>query len=133
MEITLPSLPTTTPTRAWDLYVPVIVNKNTLHAYITEAIDEPSNYNELCYLLDTADSTDTIHLHINTPGGMIDSAFMLIDSIKRSKAKVVGHLSGTVASAGTMIALACNELEVAPHTAFMIHNYSAGCKVKVTR
>ena len=126
MEINLTPPAAATPLRAWDLYVPVVTTKNAIHAYITEAIDEPSNYNELCYLLDTADSSDVVHLYINTPGGMIDSAFMLLAAIKNSAATTIGHLSGTVASAGTMIALACNKLEVAPHTAFMIHNYSAG-------
>ena len=125
MEITLPQ-PATPPTRVWDIYVPIVTSKNITHVYLTEAIDEPSYYNELCFLLDTASSDDHIHIHLNTPGGMIDSTFMLISSIKNTKAKVTAHLSGTVASAGTMIALACQQLEVANHTAFMVHNYSAG-------
>jgi ATP-dependent protease ClpP protease subunit len=51
---------------------------------------------------------------------------MLVDAIKTSKAKVIAQISGTVASAGTIITLACDDVEVAPHTAFMIHNYSGG-------
>lgn len=125
MEINLPQ-PVTPPTRIWDIYVPIVTSKNVSHVYITEPIDEPSYYNELCYLLDSATEQDTINIHINTPGGIIDSAVMIINSIKNSKANVVGHLSGTVASAGTMIALSCNSLKVANHTTFMIHNYSGG-------
>lgn len=124
MEITLPQ-PATPPTRVWDIYVPIVTSKNVSHVYITEPIDEPSYYNELCFLLDNATEQDTINIHINTPGGIIDSAVMIINSIKNSKANVVGHLAGTVASAGTMIALSCNSLKVANHTTFMIHNYSS--------
>lgn len=129
MEITLPQ-PATPPTRVWDIYVPIVTSKNVSHVYITEPIDEPSYYNELCFLLDSATEQDTINIHINTPGGIIDSAVMIINSIKNSKANVVGHLAGTVASAGTMIALSCNSLKVANHTTFMIHNYSGGLRGK---
>ena len=36
------------------------------------------------------------------------------------------QLTGTVASAGTIIALSCDDLEVEDFTSFMIHNYSGG-------
>lgn len=120
------SLTTPATPREWDWYVPIITTKNITHAYLTEAIDEPSFYNELCYLLENSVPSETIYLHINTPGGMIDSAFMIIDAIKASKARVVGKLSGSVCSAGTLISMVCDELEVADHTSFMIHNYSGG-------
>ena len=35
-------------------------------------------------------------------------------------------VTGTVASAGTLIAMACSSLAVSPHVSFMIHNYSGG-------
>ena len=118
------------PTRIWDLVVPITTAGKSTHAYLTDDIVEPAAYNELCFLLTSATSDETFHIHINTPGGLIDSAVMLVDAIKSSKAKVIGHLSGTVASAGTIIALSCNDIKVAPHTSFMIHNYSAGISGK---
>lgn len=114
----------------WDKYVPIITTDRHVDAYITDGIDDPSNYNELCHILRTAHKGDTITLHINTPGGMIDSAFMIIDAIKSSKAKVTAKLSGTVASAGTIITMACDNIEIANHTGFMIHNYSGGLSGK---
>ena len=115
-------------TRIWDLDVPVLVDKknNVIEAYITNAIEEPCIYNELCYLIKSADKDTTINLNINTPGGIIDSAFMIANAIEESKATVVGLLTGTVASAGTLIAMACSSLKVSPHVSFMIHNYSGG-------
>lgn len=110
----------------WDNLVPIVAHDNgDLEAYITESIDEPSVYNELCHRLRLAPASSTVTLHINTPGGIIDSALMIIDAIKASKAKIIGYLTGTVASAGTIIALACDELIVGEHTTFMIHNYSS--------
>ena len=119
-------------TRIWDLPVPIVVDKdtNTTSVYITNAIEEPQLYNELCYLLATATAWETFRIHINTPGGVIDSAFMIANAIKDSKANVIGHLSGTVASVGTVISMACDHLEVTPHLSFMIHNYSGGMQGK---
>ena len=110
----------------WDNYVPIISDKNHTTAYLTNTIEEPSEYNELCFRLKSASPAEIFTLVINTPGGILDSALMLVDAIKTSKAKIIAQISGTVASAGTIITLACDEVEVAPHTAFMIHNYSGG-------
>lgn len=109
----------------WSNYVPIISDKNHTTAYLTNTIEEPSEYNELCFKLKSASPAEIFTLVINTPGGILDSALMLVDAIKTSKAKVIAQISGTVASAGTIITLACDEVEVAPHTAFMIHNYSS--------
>lgn len=113
-------------TRVWDLDVPIIRGKYSADVYITDQIDAPFLYNELCFMLKHASKHDTINLHLNTPGGHMDSAFMIIDAIKQSKAKVIANLYGTVASAGTIIALVCDDLVVSDHVAFMAHNYSAG-------
>lgn len=115
-------------TRIWDLDVPIIVDKDakSIKVYLTGPIEEPCLYNELCYLLETADSDTTVDIFLNTPGGIIDSAFMIANAIISSKAKVIGHLSGTVASAGTLISMVCNDLQITPHVSFMIHNYSGG-------
>lgn len=112
--------------RVWDLDVPIIQDKNSnkIKVYLNGAIEEPSIYNELCYLLQEAGKKDEIHIYLNTPGGVVDSAIMIANAIRNSKAKIIGHLSGTVASAGTLISMACTELKVEEHLAFMIHNYS---------
>ena len=118
--------------RTWDKEVPIIVDepRKAITAFITGAIEEPKQYNELCYSLNIVDEEMTVYLNINTPGGIIDSALMVVDAINKSKAKVIGTLSGTVASAGTIIAMACDELIIAPHLSFMIHNYSGGMSGK---
>lgn len=114
----------------WDRPVPITYDVKTYNCYVTGGIEDPFNYNELCYVLEQAEEDDTVVLHINTYGGHIDSAFKIIASIKRSDAKVVARLTGTVASAGTIIALSCHEVEVEDFTHFMIHNYSTGTQGK---
>ena len=114
-----------TPTTEWEKYVPILTNKNTVHVYLTDGIDEPSLYNELCHALYTADESDTFYFHINTPGGMLDTSFMLLDAMKNSKAHIIGHLTGTVASAGTIIALTCDELICSDDLSWMSHYYSS--------
>ena len=114
------------PTRIWDLSVPVVTKGSVTQAFLSSASEDPSEYNELCFLLRTAEEDTTVILHLNTPGGIIDSAFMIADAITNSKANVVARLSGTVASAGTIIAMACDDVETSSHLSFMIHNYSGG-------
>lgn len=114
----------------WDRPVPIVRQDNTYDCYLCGEIEEPSLYNELCFLLENATPESNINIHINTGGGAIDSAFKIVAAIKRSKADVVARLTGTVASAGTIIALTCRDVEVEDYTHFMIHNYSTGTQGK---
>lgn len=115
-------------TRIWDLYVPILKSTDGRHKtiYITEAFTSPCEYNEACHELRTALPGDTIDIIINSPGGYTGSAFMLVDAIKNSKATITAHLSGEVASAATIVTMACDDIVVADHTSFMVHNYSHG-------
>ena len=119
-------------TQVWDNYVPIVKSKagSIIHVYLTDQIDVPASYNELCFELLSAKAGTSVKLHINNGGGIIDSAFMIIDAIKQSKATITAVLSGTVASAATVITLACDNIEVIDYTSFMIHNYSAGTQGK---
>jgi len=114
----------------WDDYCPVITEGQHTDVFLTSAIEAPDEYNKLYHRLNNAYSSETITLHINNGGGYIDTAFMLIDAIKNTKATVCAKLSGTVASASTIIALSCKDIVVAEHTAFMVHNYSGGAQGK---
>ena len=114
----------------WGNTVPIKKEDNVYNCYITGDIGSPHGYNELHYVLETAKEGDIVKLHINTGGGYIDSAFQIVAGIKKTKAFVIAHIVGTVASAGTIIALSCDELRVADFTQFMIHNYSTGTQGK---
>lgn len=126
MSIQLPK----EPQRIWELPVPILREGNLIRAYLTDDISAPFDYNELCYALETATADDTIRLYINTPGGVIDSATMLVDAMRNSPATIIGYLSGGVYSAGTMISLNCDDLVVAPHCSFMVHTFSTSVSGK---
>jgi len=124
MEIDLSSLLGQKPQTVWDEFVPIITNKNRTDVYLTNEISTPDEYNKLVYLLNGASEAENFYIHLNTPGGILDSANMLVNALRSTKANTTAILSGTVASAGTILALACTHLEIAPYTQFMIHNYS---------
>ena len=110
----------------WDNFVPIIREGRTTTAYLTDNIESPANYNELCHVLLNAYEGDTIIMDINNGGGHSSSAFMITNAMTQCKAHIKGRLSGVVASAATIITMHCDELEVAPYTEFMIHNYFHG-------
>ena len=107
---------------AWDKPVPLIeVNKQLYRMYILEEIHAPINYGEVIELLADLDESVTVEVYLNTPGGSLDSAIMLMSVFKGCKARLIGKLSGTVASAGTMLTMVMDEIDIAPYTAFMVH------------
>lgn len=114
----------------WDEHAPVISKGNQHMIYLTSAFEEPSMYNKLCYTLHNANEYDEFIFIINSPGGMLDSTFMVIDAIKNTAAKTTAKLVGTVASASTIIALSCDEVITSSNLAFMIHNYSSAMQGK---
>ena len=114
----------------WDDYVPIVTTGRHTDVFLTDSIEAPAEYNKLCYLLNSAYAGDTVTLHINNGGGYVDAGFMIIDAIKKSKAKVTAKIAGTVASVSTIIALSCNDIVSADYIQFMIHNYSGGAQGK---
>ena len=64
---------------------------------------------------------DTIHLRINSPGGSVFAARAIEQALREHKAKVVAHIDGLAASAATFIAMAADEVVMAPGALFMIH------------
>lgn len=114
------------PKGKWDKYVPIIKTADKVEVYITDEIAEPAMYNEFCHTLTNASEDTEILIYLNTPGGALDSAFQIINAISESKANTTAIIQGTVASAGTIIALACKNIIAKPFSTFMIHNYSMG-------
>lgn len=130
MEFLLSQEPENKRTNVWDDYVSIIQNENMYDAYLSNEIVEPDAYDKLCHLLDQVDHTAIVRLHLNTPGGMLISAFKLLHSLRNTRATTIAVCTGEVASAGTMIALACQHIEVDDYLMFMCHNYSGGAAGK---
>lgn len=118
--------PETVENSIWADYIPIVEEGTVFKVYLTASIQTPYMYSKLCYLLDSAQPYHEVHFIINNGGGSADSAFMIVDAMNKSKARTTAYLSGTVASASTIIALACDELHVSPFLSFMAHNYYHG-------
>jgi len=127
MEIVFPDDSSPQKLEVWDNLVPVFRKDGVCHIFITEALEAVSNYDKACYVLQyELTSADQVIVHLNTPGGIIDAAQRIVYALEQTAAYVTAELTGTVASSGTIIAMAADELRVAAGTSFMIHNYSGG-------
>lgn len=114
------------PQSIWDHFVPLVKKDNRIDVFLTTDIETPNNYDELCYELDNATSDTVVTIHLNTYGGVLDAAKRVHNAMKRSDAHVIVKCSGSVISAGTIIAMAADELIMEPFVSFMIHYYSGG-------
>ena len=109
----------------WTKEVPIVAKGKVVTVFLNDEIYEPGAYNELCYTLENT-VADSVRLYMNNGGGQLDSMLSIIASMERCGCEITGVLSGTVASAATMIALKCDKLEVAEHTSWLTHYYSGG-------
>jgi ATP-dependent protease ClpP protease subunit len=123
-------LPDSKPETVWDLSVPIVFDNEFYNVFFTDNIQEPFVYNEIRYRLSKATDEDKFKFWITTQGGSLDSAISLLYAMRTTKASIHGILSGEVASAGTIITLGCDTIEIAPHTSFMVHYYSASVNGK---
>lgn len=113
-----------------DNVTPILSNGNVHDVYMFTEVYAAVEYAKLVHLLRTVTEDDTVVLHINTAGGSLDGCKTVCDAVIECKAKTVCKLSGIVASAGTMIALACDDIEMGRHCHWMSHYYSGGAAGK---
>ena len=70
----------------------------------------------------TAIDAKTIHLRIDSPGGEIFAAQAMAQIIREHAAHTIAHIDGHAASAASWVALAADEVVIAPGGMIMIHN-----------
>jgi ATP-dependent Clp protease, protease subunit len=70
--------------------------------------------------------TPIIHLHLNTPGGCIYSAFSTVDIIRNLKCSLYTYVIGLCASAGTLISTIGQKRFMGKHSHLLIHQLSSG-------
>ena len=109
----------------WSKVVPIVEKDGVVTACLMGEIVNVEEYNELCYTLENTKAKE-VRLIINNMGGQLSSMLSIIASMEKCACPVVGVLSGTVASAATMIALQCDRLEIAQYTSWLTHTYSGG-------
>lgn len=92
---------------------------------LSEQVEDVYKYAELAHTLrDEVGPDDLVHLHISNYGGSVDAAALIVNAIKDCKGVVRGIVHSPSCSSATIIALACDELEIKPFSYLMFHNFS---------
>lgn len=100
----------------------------SLNGYIDDEVwfgDEitPDSLHEALYGPDNQ-FADDVHIRLNSYGGSCNAATRMFDDIRAYPGNVTITISGTAASAATVLAMAANRLEMTPGSLYMIHNPS---------
>ena len=100
----------------------------SLNGYIDEEVwfgDEitPDSLHESLYGADNQ-FTDDVHIRLNSYGGSCNAATRMHDDIRAYPGSVSITVSGTAASAATVLAMAAKRLEMTPGSMFMVHDPS---------
>lgn len=93
--------------------------------YLVDDIGEASDYIELCDVLRSASPNDEVLIRINSGGGSLATANMIVNAIRESQAHVHGFIESTCASAATLIYLACHSYSLSEDADMMIHTSSS--------
>lgn len=100
----------------------------SLNGYIDDEVwfgDEitPESLHESLYGANDEHSDD-VHIRLNSYGGSCNAAVRMFDDIRAYPGSVRITVSGTAASAATMLCMAADRLEMTPGSLFMIHDPS---------
>ena len=93
--------------------------------YLVDDIGEASDYIELCDVLRSASPNDEILIRINSGGGSLATANMIVNAIRESQAHVHGFIESTCASAATLIYLSCHSYSLSEDADMMVHTSSS--------
>lgn len=93
---------------------------------VVGGIEEAQHYLEEFEVIRNAGEHDTVHIHLNTPGGDIYTGAQFRSVLRSCPAPTVAHLESGCHSAGTLLALSCDDLIVHDDAFMLVHNYSGG-------
>ena len=65
---------------------------------------------------------EKVKIEINSPGGSVIAGLAIANAIKNSKAHVIAHIVGIAASMASVVACACDEIQMEEGAFMMIHN-----------
>lgn len=106
------------------------VVRHVEHFYLSGPIREPDGYAEMVHTILTATEEDIIYLHLNCPGGNLDTGVQLINALNSSQAHIIASIESSAASLATLLFLCADEFLVHDNSIMMFHNYSGGAAGK---
>lgn len=72
--------------------------------------------------LNALTAVETIHLHVNSPGGSVVEVLAMMQALKQHPGKVIAYVDGLAASSASRLILAADEILIAENAFVMIHN-----------
>lgn len=96
------------------------------HFEVNKEIACPEQFEELIGCLRQASPNDTIYIHLNSPGGCLETTIQVIGAMRNSQATVVTCAEGMVASGAAAIYFAGEMMTLVPHCTFLIHTSRGG-------
>lgn len=97
-----------------------------LSVYLDEKIQDARYYRHLYHRMLQLGEDDIVHIYLNTPGGNLQGASLIMQAMDQTDAKVVCIITGECMSAGTLIALKASSLIVTEDAYMMFHTASTG-------
>ena len=97
---------------------------------IDEPVQEPRYYRDVVNMLQKASEHDTVEFLINTPGGDISGLNALLFGLEVTEASTLATLVGECHSAGSLLALSCDAIQVADNATMLCHAASFGSSGK---
>ena len=80
-----------------------VVTAKTIHFYLSDEVNDPINYIDMIHKIRTSTSSDIIYIHLNTPGGRLDTGVQLINAFRASQAKIITVLEAEAHSLGILL------------------------------
>jgi len=102
------------------------VTRRIQHYYLSGPIEEPIKYVDMIQKIQVAGAEEIIYIHLNTPGGQLDTGVQIINAMQASNAHIIVSIEANCHSLGTLIFLAADEFIVHDNCLMMIHNFSGG-------
>lgn len=79
---------------------------------------------DMIHRVQNAGPEDIIYIHLNTPGGHLDTGIQLVNAMQSTQAHVIASVESEAHSLGTLIFLAADEFVVHDNCMMMFHNFS---------
>lgn len=92
--------------------------------YLSDGIGDGPDFIDMIHRIKTATENDIITIHMNTPGGYLETGVQIINAIRATEAHVITSLESRAYSLGTLIFLSGDELQIHENALMMFHHYS---------
>lgn len=102
------------------------------HFDLTFAIEDPDQFEDFFAVLRQAGPEDLIYIHINSPGGQLDTTVQIINAMDECAATIITSAEGQVASGAAIVFFSGHAFKIADHCEFLIHTASGGNLGKIS-